>query len=775
MEEDVVGFDKQTCDVMEMLMPEGGGLEDEGLRVVSIIGMGGLGKSTLARKIFNCEEIKFHFEARVWVVVSERVDAKHVLKNILQYLKVNIEKEDDEYLKGRLKEHLDGSKYLIVLDDLWTPKQWEELKSYLPTDQKRGSRILLTSRIENVANVASTDSTTYHLDPLGDDDAWRLFCKKALKGEACPPNLVDVGKGIASKCKGLPLAIVVLGGSLSAAEAKPSFGYWSKILGDTSWHPDADNDCSKILSLSYRNLPSHLRTCFLYVGVFPEDFEIQAKELCLLWVAEGFVKGQSRELEEDLAEQYLINLADRNLIMNSKRRSNGSIKSCRIHDLLRDLCIKEAEKCDLYKLDAIGAYQNVNEGIRRLAMHKHDYSTLLLPPLYRGLRTLLDFANNDSSNLRSICEDLSVMRVLHLHVEEEGYKPIRTENMILLRYLKVDQSGLVDLSWVIMIPYISEISNLQVLILNSKDSEHTTDLPKGILKLKFLRHIYVRKKATMPGAQSSHDSLPYLQTLSCIIYEEHTSKMLCPARFPNLRKLSVHVDHQNPLGAETLQSLCKLLHFVSLKISYDTYRWESSGPLYVDSFPSTLTKIHLDNTALTSNSWRLLGELKNLQVLKLRTRKTDTSCEEEMFVKQPLVFKAEAFPQLLHLKLRTHHPALILENGALRTLQYLIIRNWLLADLPYKLWLSTTLRQVKIIEPSSSLSSYIQSLDDSKHSKVTLRDGALRSLQYLIIRPSQLSTLSGQLGLSTSLRQVQVIYTSVRMLDYFRSLGNSWS
>uniref|UniRef100_A0A7N0VIX3 Uncharacterized protein n=1 Tax=Kalanchoe fedtschenkoi TaxID=63787 RepID=A0A7N0VIX3_KALFE len=293
--------------------------------------------------------------------------------------------------------------------------------------------------------------------------------------------------------------------------------------------------------------------------------------------------------------------------------------------------------------------------------------------------------------------------------------------MILLRYLKVDQSGLVDLSWVIMIPYISEISNLQVLILNSKDSEHTTDLPKGIWKLKFLRHIYVRKKATMPGAQSSHDSLPYLQTLSCIIYEEHTSKMLCPARFPNLRKLSVHVDHQNPLGAETLQTLCKLLHFVSLKISYDTYRWESSGPLYVDSFPSTLTKIHLDNTALTSNSWRLLAELKNLQVLKLRTRKTDTSCEEEMFVKQPLVFKAEAFPQLLHLKLRTHHPALILENGALRTLQYLIIRNWLLADLPYKLWLSTTLRQVKIIEPSSSLSSYIQSLDDSKHSKLPLK------------------------------------------------------
>uniref|UniRef100_A0A7N0VFG0 Uncharacterized protein n=1 Tax=Kalanchoe fedtschenkoi TaxID=63787 RepID=A0A7N0VFG0_KALFE len=352
--EDMVGFDQQFREVMDMLMPDDG-VQGEELRVVSIIGMGGLGKTTLARKIFRSEQTKMHFGTHVWVVVSEHIEAKHVLKNILQCLKVNIEKDYDDYLKELMKEQLDRRKYLIVLDDLWTPNQWEEFKSYLLTDQKRGSRILLTSRIENVANVASTDSTTYHFNPLGDDDAWRLFNKKAVKGEECPSNLEDIGEGIVSKCKGLPLAIIVLGGSLSTAEAKPSFRYWSKILDDTSWHPDSDNDCSKLLSLSYRNLPPHLRMCFLYVGVSPEDFEILAKDLCLLWVAEGFINRQSRELEEDEAEKYLMNLADRNLIMIFKRKSDGSIKSCRIHNLLGDMYMKEAERCNLYQVGVVGA------------------------------------------------------------------------------------------------------------------------------------------------------------------------------------------------------------------------------------------------------------------------------------------------------------------------------------------------------------------------------------------------------------------------------------
>uniref|UniRef100_A0A7N0ZSP6 Uncharacterized protein n=1 Tax=Kalanchoe fedtschenkoi TaxID=63787 RepID=A0A7N0ZSP6_KALFE len=718
-EEDVVGFDQQACKVMEMVEPVGGWQAQE-LRVVSIVGMGGLGKTTLAKKIFNSVEIKKLFRSKVWVVISEHEEAKHVLKKILQYLDVDIEEDDDDHLKERLKERLDGRKYLIVLDDLWTPKQWEELKSYLPSDQKRGSRILLTTRIENVANVASTESTTYHLDPLGDAASWSLFCKKALKGEECPSNLEAIGKGIVSKCKGLPLAIVVLGGSLSAAESKPSFRYWSKILHDTSWHPDADNDCSKILLLSYLNLPPHLRACFLYVGVFPGDFEIVARELCLLWVAEGFVKGRSTELDENVAEQYLIDLADRNLVMISKRKSDGSIKSCRIHDLLRDLCLKEADKCDLYKVGADGASQNVKEGIRRLTLHKSDHITLLL---HKRLRTLLDFANNSFSNIRSVSKDLSVLRLLHLHVRErDSSAPISIKNLILLKYLKVDNIGFGNLTELILIPYASKSSNLQVLNLKSN---WTTYLPDGIWNLNLLRHIHVRPLATMPDARSSNDSLPYLQTLSCIVYQDHTSKMFGADRFPNLgnnyvgdryrgsptsphlRKLFLHVDRDNPLSIESLHFLPKLIHLVALKIRCEHMdEGECSKPLNIVSFPSTLTKIRLKNTPLTSNIWRLLAELNNLQlqVLKLNTGKTDAISDEESFEKQPLVFEAKAFPQLLLLKLCTGHPDLILENGALRTLQYLIMHPRItngypgLSELPDRLWLSSTLKLVKVID-----------------------------------------------------------------------------
>uniref|UniRef100_A0A7N0T7Q0 Uncharacterized protein n=1 Tax=Kalanchoe fedtschenkoi TaxID=63787 RepID=A0A7N0T7Q0_KALFE len=724
-EEDVIGFDQQTCEVMKMLMPKGGGVEDNQLRVVSVIGMGGLGKSTLARKIFNHQEIKTQFGTRVWVVVSEHVEAKHVLKNILQCLNVKFEKDDDDYLKGLLKEQLNGRKYLIVLDDLWTSKQWNELKLYLPTDQKRGSRILLTSRTESVANVASTDSTTYHLNPLGDAESWCLFCKKALKGKECPTNLEDIGKGIASKCKGLPLAIIVLGGFLSEAEAKPSFKCWSKILGDTSWHPDLDNDCSKILLLSYQNLHPHLRTCFLYVGAFPEDFEILADELCLLWVAEGFVKGRSTESEEDVAREYLIELASRNLIMISKRKSDGSIQSCRIHDLLRDLCTKEAEKCNLYEVTVDRASQNGKEGVRRLTIQKSDDTALLRLPLYKGLRTLLDFFNN-SSKLRSSCDHLPVMRVLHLYVnEKDDGAPISAKNLILLKYLKVDIHW-ANLSDYIKIQYISKLSNLQVLNLTSLT---TTDLPQGIWKLKLLRHIYVRDSATMPDGESSDDSLPHLQTLSSIKYEEHTSKMLSGERFPNLRKLSVHHCCDNPLWAVSLQSLPKLVHLLALKIRFqcvDTQFLRSvPGSLNVDALPSTLTKIHLTITALTSNHWRLLGELKDLQVLKVSVSRNRNYCESETFMEQPLVFEAEAFPQLIHLELQTTHPALVLRNGALRSLQYFIICcGWIgdfgMTALLEQLWLLTTLRQVKVINASRGMLDYIQNLDDAKRSKMVV-------------------------------------------------------
>uniref|UniRef100_A0A7N1A938 Uncharacterized protein n=1 Tax=Kalanchoe fedtschenkoi TaxID=63787 RepID=A0A7N1A938_KALFE len=664
-EEDVVGFDQLTRELMKMLMPKGGGVEDNELRVVSVIGMGGLGKSTLARKIFNHQEIKTQFETR-------------------------------------------------------TSKQWNDLKLYLPSDQKRGSRILLTSRTENVANVASTDSTTYHLNPLGGS----LFCKKALKGEKCPSNLEDVGKGIVSKCKGLPLAIIVLGGFLSEVEPKPSFKYWSKMLGDRSWHPDLDNDCSKILLLSYRNLEPHLRTCFLYVGAFPEDFEILAKDLCLLWVAEGFVKVRRTELEEDVAEDYLIKLADRNLIMISKRKSDGSIQSCRIHDLLRDLCMKEAERFNLYEVNVDGASQNVKEGVRRLTIQNSDDTALLRLPMYKGLRTLLDFFNN-FSKLKSACDHLSVMRVLHLHfIYDDDIAPSSPKNLILLRYLKVDGINVSDF---ITIQHISKLSNLQILNLKSYG---TISLPQGIWKLKLLRHINVTKHATMPDARSSDDSFPHLQTLSSIKYEEHTSKMPGSERFPNLRKLSVLHSCDNPMWAVSLQSLPKLVHLLALKIRFDyestAHRGSYPGILNVDAFPSTLTKIHLNNLALTSNHWRLLGELKNLQVLKLSGNRDVTGCESDRFVMQPLVFEAEAFPQLIHLKLKTAHPALILRNGALRSLQYFIIHcGWIedsgVSALLEQLWLLTTLRQVTVIKASSRMLDYIQNLDDAtKRGKVTI-------------------------------------------------------
>uniref|UniRef100_A0A7N0T847 Disease resistance R13L4/SHOC-2-like LRR domain-containing protein n=1 Tax=Kalanchoe fedtschenkoi TaxID=63787 RepID=A0A7N0T847_KALFE len=209
--------------------------------------------------------------------------------------------------------------------------------------------------------------------------------------------------------------------------------------------------------------------------------------------------------------------------MISKRKSDGSIQSCRIHDLLRDLCMKEAERFNLYEVNVDGASQNVKEGVRRLTIQNYDHTALLRLPLYKGLRTLLDFAE-DSTKLRSACEHLSVMRVLHLHVnyKVDDIAPSSPKNLILLRYLKVDRCYGTNLSDLLTIQHISKLSNLQVLNLKSYG---TISLPQGIWKLKLLRHINVIRHATMPDARSSDDSFPHLQTISSIKYEEHTSNM----------------------------------------------------------------------------------------------------------------------------------------------------------------------------------------------------------------------------------------------------------
>ncbi|XP_058068302.1 disease resistance protein RPP13-like [Magnolia sinica] len=253
-----------------------------------------------------------------------------------------VEKMNVVEQRDNISEYLKDKRYLVVLDDIWKHEAWDALKDAFP-DMNNGSRVVLTTRNKDIALYADVQSKPHELRFLNNEESWDLFCKKAFPGlgAICPPELEELGRQIVEKCDCLPLAIVVIAGLLSRKEPCE----WENVGKSITWQfVEGQAKISSILSLSYKNLPNHLKPCFLYMGIFPEDNEFRAKKLIQLWAAEGFLQRRGDETLEEVGYDHLKELIQRNMIQLVNKSSSGGIKSCRIHDLLRDLSISEAKE-----------------------------------------------------------------------------------------------------------------------------------------------------------------------------------------------------------------------------------------------------------------------------------------------------------------------------------------------------------------------------------------------------------------------------------------------
>ncbi|KAL5547911.1 hypothetical protein UlMin_003142 [Ulmus minor] len=318
--------------------------------VISLVGQGGIGKTTLTKKVYDEEILKGHFELRAWVTVSQSYNLKKLLKNLKRKICTSehgmqeMNKEVEQRIQD-LRDSLEKKSYVVVFDDVWQEEFWGVIKSALPNNNM-GSRILITTRNVVVANSAPCDLVKLQTWSLA--SAWELFCKKAFQSEfqgRCPQDLEHLSREFVNKCQGLPLAIATIAGLLSTKKKVEL--EWQRVLDDLKTKSKMNSQLSsisKILCLSYYNLPFPLNYCFLYFGIFPEDYSISDERLYRLWISEGFIQATGVMTLEEIAEAYLNELTQRNLVTLSPSFWIGEGKFYGVHDLMHDVILSRANE-----------------------------------------------------------------------------------------------------------------------------------------------------------------------------------------------------------------------------------------------------------------------------------------------------------------------------------------------------------------------------------------------------------------------------------------------
>ncbi|CAL9168529.1 unnamed protein product [Musa hybrid cultivar] len=648
---DVMGMELNEATVIPWLLGE----TDNSQRnmVISICGMGGLGKTCLARRVYNDQHVKRHFDCFAWVSISKTYNAEELLRNIIRQIigKREVQATPDELdrssraaLLGLLNQCLHQKRYVIVLDDVWSRNACNDF-SYLLQNGKIGSRVIVTTRDHHVAASLSLDSHILNLQPLPESEAWSLFCKKALwtdPNKSCPRDLEIWARRIVAKCDGLPLAILTIG-SLMSSQDRSSLTWKNFYLGISSQLSNNEmlKTMSRSLMLGYDDLPYHLKQCYLYCGnVFPESRIIKKNWLLRLWVAEGLVEDKRGMTPEEVAEGYFDELILRSMLQVARKDESGKVKACRMHILMREvsLCVSKADKlcAVLYEqgvtVDEAKARRiSVQISIEKVPEVRHEEKT----PLSR-LRSLLFFVDDEASAAAFLtrAKYLMLLKVLELRNVPIDHVPSEVFDLFNLRYL-----SLRDTKVEVLPKYVERLKILETLDLRGTK---VICLPHEVARLKELRHllmdcVYVLKKikkgrriinlvsdqATMrkidelldqkvpTGTISWIHNIEGLLTLKTVEADKRLIANL--AALIHLRSLgltNVHADD----GVLLCDSISKMGHLLSLTIDA-----ASDEALMLDSLPSPpphLRKLVLDGQLWKVPPWfDLLSSLTHLYLL----------------------------------------------------------------------------------------------------------------------------------------------------------------
>ncbi|AES87142.1 putative P-loop containing nucleoside triphosphate hydrolase, leucine-rich repeat domain, L [Medicago truncatula] len=524
-EEEVIGRDEEKKKLIELLFNTGNNVK-ENVSIISIIGIGGLGKTALAQLVYNDKEVQQHFELKKWVCVSDDFDVKGIAAKIIES-KNNVEMDK---MQSKLREKVDGRRYLLVLDDNWNEDRdlWLQLMTLLK-DGAEGSKIIITTRSEKVAKASGSSSILF-LKGLSEKQSWTLFSQLAFENDRELENeeLVSIGKEIVKKCSGVPLAIRSIGSLMYSMQKED----WStfKNIDLMKIDEQGDNKILQLIKLSYDHLPFHLKKCFAFCSLFPKDYLIPKTTLIRVWIAQGFVQSSSDESTslEDIGDKYFMDLVHKSFFQNiTKHVFYGENEMFQMHDIVHDLATFVSR--DDYLL-VNKKEQNIDEQTRHVSfgfildsswqvptslLNAHKLRTFLLP--LQWIRITYHEGSIELSASNSILASSRRFRVLNLSFMNLTNIPSCIGRMKQLRYL--------DLSCCFMVEElprsITELVNLETLLLNR--CSKLKELPKDLWKLVSLRHLELDDCDNLTSMPRGIGKMTNLQTLTHFVLDT-TSK-----------------------------------------------------------------------------------------------------------------------------------------------------------------------------------------------------------------------------------------------------------